>query len=268
MSPCPPIQESSTDSSLLTALAHERVQLNALESKKEHSKVKALISKKRGMVDVQALAQHSPQVNENRSHLPKPSDIGNIRRNQYSRSNVRYSNRQENTDPNFDNAIKKLPPRSSDALATSPSIPHHKSVKKISTIQNDLSNTKTKANLSALQLDLNSSIDTNSANSWRPSENVFSPDSSISTVQGLPTPCHLRLESPMPTFINENKFVFSASGYYKHASAPPMSPGHCEPGKDTEVMDDTDAPKVKWAVYHSFQYNQSAQKELRKKKSC
>lgn len=268
LSPCPPIQESSTDDSMLTALAQESDQLNALESKKKHNKVTALNSKKRGMANVQVLAQHSPRVNENRSQLPMSIDHSNIRRNKYSRSNVTSSNHQENTDPNFDEATKKLPRGSSNAFATSPSLPHHKRGMKISTHQKDLSVMKKKANLSALQLDSNSSIDTTSTNSWRPSENIYSPDSSISTVQGLPTPCHLRLESPMPTFTNENKFVVAASGYYKHASAPPMSPAHCKAGTDTDEMDDTDAPKVKWAVYHSFQYNQSAQKELRKKKSC
>eukprot|EP00804_Cyclotella_cryptica_P011221 CCRYP_007732-RA/>CCRYP_007732-RA protein AED:0.04 eAED:0.04 QI:151/1/1/1/1/1/8/72/1904 len=266
-SPCPPIQESSTDSSMLTALAEERVQVPTVESKKEQNEVEVLNSKNRGVVNVRALAQHSPLVNENRSYVPKSSDVGNIRRNKYSRRNVRSSNLQENTDPNFDEAIKKLPSGSLNEFATSPFTPHPKSGKKVGTHQNDISNTKSKANLPKLQLNSNSSIDTNSNNSWRPSENVFSPDSSISTVQGLPTPCHLRLESPASMYTTENNFVGSASGYYQHASAPPMSPNHTAETDNADV-DDRDVPKAKWAVYHSFQYNQSAQKELRKKKSC
>jgi hypothetical protein len=58
-----------------------------------------------------------------------------------------------------------------------------------------------------------------------------------------------------------------SSSYYQYASAPPMPPN----GETDDLTndEDDDAPKAKWAVYHSFQYNRSAQKEkiLRSKKS-
>ena len=62
-------------------------------------------------------------------------------------------------------------------------------------------------------------------------------------------------------YSTENKFVGSASGFYQHASMPPMSSDYMDE-TDNACVDDRDVPKAKWEVYHSFQYNQSAQKKL------
>lgn len=247
-SPCPPIQEASTDISSIAPEPYVKL-----------DKSQVLGSSKRGLVNVRALAQHNPQTEK---PLPSPKEVytGNTRRNQYTKD---VSKRGENVDPNFDEAIKKLPSGNSNLLFKSQPKALYGSAESIDSSQNTRSTVRKRLPNPALQIDSNSTIATNSSKSWRPSSgNVFSPDSSISTVQGLPTPCQLDLESPESMYSVENAFQFPATNYYQHASAPPMSPA----AGNIDLTDDSNA-KAKWAVYHSLQYNKSAQKELRQKKS-
>ena len=213
-------------------------------------------SKRSGLVNVRGLAQHSPQQDGSQLQTSKPVETGKARRTKYSKEHpTRNFNFSENTDPNSDRANRK--PQVENSYAFSNSM--FNLLKESDTrAESDLihqSATKVEMPLSSLYLDACSSIETHSSKTWRPSENVFSPDSSIST---MPTPRNLRLESededdtPMPK---------RNGSYYQYASAPPMSP-EC-----IDLTDDNDAPKAKWAVYHSFQYNKSAQKNVGNKKS-
>ena len=228
--PIPPIQESSSDVSELTPLLRgETAQGVAPERKK----IVTSLSKRGGLVNVRALEHHSPMQHESKLRSPTALDTGKTRRNKHSRESARSVDCDENADPNFDEATQHP---------------------EFNLLQDDSKKAETQPNhKSSFHLDSCSSIDTHSSKIWRPSENqnAFSPDSSIST---LPTPCHLHLESPDSEY-----------KYYQYASAPPMSPE--DDGNETIDLtdDDHNVPKAKWAVYHSFQYNKSAQNDLRKK---
>lgn len=229
MSPIPPIQESSTDSSEV------RSPLTAPEQKKLETAAPSS-SNRAGLVNVRALAQHSPSQTENQVAKPRAFDTDKARRSKYTKRSS-----SENSNPNFVGILQGN--------------------------KNKVDNTTNQMPLSALYLDTCSSIETNSSQPWRPTENAFSPDSSIST---LPTPCHLRLESPNSEY--EDNFdvpTTRTSDCYQYASAPPMSPDAGVECIDLTNDEDGggDAPAAKWAVYHSFQYNKSAQKVLRSKKS-
>jgi hypothetical protein len=253
MSPFPPIiQEASTDISHGTAAAAEET---VQEIVQHHDAGVVSSSKRAGLVDVRALARHSPrQHDEGHLNGSTLANTAKTRRNKHSRESSRLSDQSENADPNFDEH-RQPPPESSNAFTNS----------QFNLLQErDKAASKSKTPLSTLYLDACSSIETHSSKSWRPSENAFSPDSSIST---LPTPCHLRMESPDSQCEDEVQMATRSSSYYQYASAPPMPPN----GETDDLTndEDDDAPKAKWAVYHSFQYNRSAQKEkiLRSKKS-
>ena len=261
MSPCPPIRESSTDNleqkeSVVKSDPILAAQNMPRPEKERNGNAPVLSSSKRaGLVNVRALSHHSPQQDD----LLLQNLQANTRRNKYSREATKPSNHCENEDPNtnknpeFTNAFNNS---QFNLLLTGSK-----------NIDTNAMNTSGKENtqLSKLHFDASSSTDTRSSKLWRPSENSsFSPDSSIST---LPTPCHLRLESPRVEHADEFEVpVRGSSSIYQFASAPPMSP---EDGIETIDLTDesSDAPKAKWAVYHSFQYNKSAQKEMRSKKS-
>ena len=108
--------------------------------------------------------------------------------------------------------------------------------------------------------------------SWLQQEGVLSPESSISTVQAMPTPRHLSLdyESDNETLYAED----SPSGYYINATAPPMSPPNLTVGNSKRygytstnqaskitVNAENESPnrpsRSKWGVHHIFQYNKS-----------
>ena len=213
------------------------------------------VTKRSGLVNVRRLAQHSPEQDGIQLQISKPEDTGKTSRAKYSREHrTRNLNRNENADPNFDPANQNTS-GNSHFLQNSQFNLLKTSNKKVESQLNQQSATKVERPLSSLYIDTCSSIETHSSKTWRPSENAFSPDSSIST---MPTPRNLRLESededvsPMPT---------RHGSYYQYASAPPMSPEY------VDLTEDDDAPKAKWAVYHSFQYNKSAQKNMGNKKS-
>lgn len=261
MSPCPPIQESSSNNLEQEESVAKTAPILAPQnarSEKEHNGNSAILSssKRTGLVNVRALVHHSPQQDD----VPVQKLQGNSRRNKYSRETTKPSSLGENVDPNTNN---KKPGYSNESNNS------HFNLLRLGSKKTDTDAMKTSdkenTKLSTLHFDACSSIDTHSSKLWRPSENSsFSPDSSIST---LPTPCHLRLESPRLEHADGFEVpVRGSSSIYQFASAPPMSP---EDGVETiDLTDDnSDAPKAKWAVYHSFQYNKSAQKELRSKKS-
>jgi hypothetical protein len=245
MSPIPPIQESLTD------ISEDRAPIVAAPEPKKQENTIPSSSKRSGLVNVRALTQHSPRQYEDNIQSLTASDAGSARRNKYTKGSTTQLC-SENADPNFDEVNQK--PSTSNAFSNSQFDLLHGSSKK--------KNETNKMPLSSLYLDTCSSIETNSSKTWRPAENAFSPDSSIST---LPTPCHLRLESPDSEYEDKSEAPGRGSSIYKYASAPPMSPQ--EGIEILDLTEDEDAPTAKWAVYHSFQYNKSAQKVSKNKKS-
>ena len=121
-------------------------------------------------------------------------------------------------------------------------------------------------------------------------EQITSPDSSISTVPGFPTPCHLNLDESSDTImtsgneglsedIDDQSFSTSGSGYYQHATAPPLSPGSDQygmrkssasrPGSSTNEDSDGEF-QSKWGMHlgHFAQYARSERSlHLSEKKS-
>lgn len=212
-----------------TDISEARLPLTAPEQKKPEIATAPTSSNRIGLVNVRSLVQHSPSQTENQLPKPRASDNGKVRRNKYTKRSP-----SENSNPNFVRVLQSNKKKSDNTNQMPPS---------------------------TLYLDACSSIETNSSKPWHPTEKAFSPDSSIST---LPTPCHLRLESPNSEY--EDNVPVRNSDCYQYASAPPMSPDVGVECIDL-TNDNDDAPAAKWAVYHSFQYNKSAQKELRGKKS-
>lgn len=114
--------------------------------------------------------------------------------------------------------------------------------------------------------------------SWLQHEGVLSPDSSISTVQAMPTPRNLKLDNDSDDdtlYADED----SRSGYYYNATALPMSPPNTyrnalaasnskrygystsnEASKNT-VNVENESPNrsstSRWGVHHIFHYNKS-----------
>ena len=119
-------------------------------------------------------------------------------------------------------------------------------------------------------------------------EQVTSPDSSLSTLAGFPTPCHLNLEdsddSTLHTDIDslskltkEHSFATPRPLHYKNATAPPLSPrgsgnqyGVRKASRYAWSSSSPDGDKKedisKWKVHHYYQYAKS-EKSFSEKKS-
>ena len=116
-------------------------------------------------------------------------------------------------------------------------------------------------------------------------QNYLSPSSSLSTVPGnLPTPCHLNLESDDDTlFTTENNVTSVAPEYYPEATAPPLSPSKTNSSSKRTLSsglasfgdyskdfaskngDDNSGTKAKWGVHHILHYANSESLSVRKK---
>lgn len=104
---------------------------------------------------------------------------------------------------------------------------------------------------------------------WLIQEGVLSPSSSISTVPAMPTPRNLELDNERH---NDDD---SPSGYYYHATAPPLSPpngsmtaptvsnskrygyGTSQASRSTANLENESPNRSKWGVHHIFYYNKS-----------
>ena len=103
-------------------------------------------------------------------------------------------------------------------------------------------------------------------------DEATSPSSSLSTVPGLPTPCHLNLDSDDDT-LHTVEDGFTPVGFYPDATAPPLSPSNPGYGARTTVPsgsayfdgysekmtndDDHSGPEAKWGVHHILHYARS-----------
>jgi len=292
ISPCPPIREESSP--------EHPVEGKHVEAPCRVDKVVGENPKrdKGGVVNVRATKCHSPLEDQYRgsrlgggSRRNPLSSRNNIVQSQSNGKNFGGASSRtkfgENTHPNFEEAISKLPWQP-PSTKRSP----------LQTRDSDLNESAAKymphsyfkqsggAPPSYPRKGYGSGKDAEAGrNHFR--EEIASPSSSLSTVPGLPTPCQLNLDSDDDTLYTvDDGFGTAAIGYYPDATAPPLSPSTSRHGTQTTMSlgtpyfdgyseevpnddDDHSGPKAKWGVHHILHYARSERSmSLSEQKKC
>merc|ERR1712194_368428 len=284
-SPCSPIREWSAGSYSQPSPANPE---EVCHQKDEVADKKPNGAKGQG-VGVHATTYHSPPLDQYSSHR-RASRQKLPSRNQYSQSIGKHSGglssseiKHENNHPNFEEVLSKLPWPPPPSRERSPLQARHCG----------LNNSSPKYMPSAYLGKRSEGTPYQNAHqadgSRRDAEVVgrsrlhhnelLSPSSSLSTVPGMPTPCHLNLESDDETLYTvEDAVTPTASEFYPEATAPPLSPSKPsyssqtklssglgyfgDYSKDSMSNDDSDhsGTKAKWGVHHILHYANSEKK--------
>jgi len=262
-SPCPPIRESSAENHSSPECAADTHSEKLVPPKEEKS-----CSTKRSVVNVRATMRHSPLHNSGIRHNHPTRNHSGYSTGKFSEAFPSDRNKhEENDNPNFQEAISKLP-RQSPPTNRSPLKTWHSTLD--GSIAKPHSSAKRHGAPSSFSRKGYASKYLNIERSRPQREELISPSSSLSTVPGMPTPCQLNLDS------DDDDDEFAApTGFYQGATAPPMSPpedhGYTSrktlssgsayfSGYSEEVMDDDgddSVPRAKWGVHHILDYAKS-----------
>ena len=241
---CPPIKESSTDSTQSSsALGSEQQSLatarSTLATEKEDKETMNEDTKRGGVVNVRAMNYHrSPRLDQN---------VGRV---------------QTLTAAMESSALF----RDTEQFNNSGLYPRNKSI----------SNSNLRRR-SPYQNVYDSGNQNEPTRSWLQEEGVLSPGSSISTVQAMPTPRNLKLDNDSDEETLYAEEDSPSSGFYYNATAPPMSPFDNyknalvvsnntrydynirtdKKSIDVENESPNQSSRSKWGIHHIFQYNKS-----------
>jgi len=279
-SPCPPIRESSAES-YSPSSPENSAEKNPVEVRRKKDDV--LDGKpqgaKGGIVNVRAIKCHSPLQDQydgshrrgSRQKLPSRNRNSPSIGKRFGGLSSNATKHEENNHPNFEEAISKLPwqPPSTNRspLQTRDSGLNESGAKYLPNSYLQRSGPPP----SNARQGYGSRRDAEIGRS-RLYEEAASPSSSLSTVPGLPTPCHLNLDSDDDT-LHTVEDGFTPVGFYPDATAPPLSPSNPGYGARTTVPsgsayfdgysekvtndDDHSGPEAKWGVHHILHYARS-----------